>query len=254
MTAPGRRLEVQRWVPGRDDAPRWQAWDLPAGFDGSLLDALAYLKDHEDPTLAWRWSCRMGICGSCGMMVDDEPRLACEVFVRDLPVGTTRIAPLTHLPVERDLIVDQREIMARIARARPWLEPRPDLPKGPVGENLQPPAQGLPFKDLSHCIDCLLCYSACPQVGLTEDFLGPAAIAHALRYDLDSRDAGSQARNEAIQAPEGAWACTVVGACSTACPKAVDPASAIQQQKVRGLVDWARAMLRPGGRGGREGE
>lgn len=248
-----RSLAIQRWIPGRDASVRWQTWALPVGFDGSLLDALGHLKDHEDPSLSYRWSCRMGICGSCGVMVDDEPRLACEVFVRDLPLGTSRIAPLSHLPIERDLIVDQRTVMAHIARVRPWLEPVEGLPEGPVGEQRQTAAEALPFKDLSHCIDCLLCYAACPQVGLDEDFLGPAAIAHALRYDLDSRDAGSRARNEAVQAPEGAWGCTVVGACSTACPKAVDPASAIQQQKVRGLVDWARAMVRPGSRRGEGG-
>jgi len=242
-----RVLVIQRYLAERDTSPHLQTFALPEDLDGSLLDALQYIKDHLDPTLAWRWSCRMGMCGSCGMMLDGEPVLACEVFLRDLPTGPSRVEPLAHLPVERDLIVDQAGFLEALASVRPWLVEKAGRETGPAGEGRQSPSEVADFLGLSQCINCLLCYAACPQVALTPGFLGPAAVAVAHRYDLDSRDVGDGGRAPALQADVGVWSCTVVGECSTVCPKSVDPAAAIQQQKVRGLTDWMRGLLGFGG-------
>jgi len=247
---PRHTLVVQRYVPGVHDAPTDRAYPLPDGLEGSLLDAMQHIKDHLDPTLAWRWSCRMGMCGSCGVMVNGEPVLACEVFLRDLKPGSVHVAPLAHLPIERDLIVDTSGFLDGLTEIRAWLVPAADRPEGPGGEGRQSPDEAADFHPLSQCINCMLCYAACPQVALTPGFLGPAAIALAHRYDLDSRDAGHAERAPALQDKLGVWACTVVGECSVVCPKSVDPAAAIQQQKVRGLLDWARAAVDPR-RGGR---
>ena len=102
------------------------------------------------------------------------------------------------------------------------------------------------FQQYTQCINCLLCYAACPQIGLNEDFVGPAALALAHRYNLDSRDGGKDARAEVVASDEGIWECTFVGACSQVCPKQVDPAAAIQQTKISASVDWLKDMLTPG--------
>ena len=102
------------------------------------------------------------------------------------------------------------------------------------------------FKQYTQCINCLLCYAACPQCGLNEDFIGPAALALAHRYNLDSRDGGKDERADVVASNEGVWECTFVGACSDVCPKHVDPAAAIQQTKISASLDWFKAKLMPG--------
>jgi fumarate reductase iron-sulfur subunit len=102
------------------------------------------------------------------------------------------------------------------------------------------------FKQYTLCINCLLCYAACPQCGLNEDFVGPAALALAHRYNLDSRDNGNDQRADVVASNEGIWECTFVGACSEVCPKQVDPAAAIQQTKISASLDWFKARLLPG--------
>ena len=99
------------------------------------------------------------------------------------------------------------------------------------------------------CINCLLCYSACPQYGLTNrEFIGPAALALAQRYNLDSRDIGRKAREDVVAAHQGVWECSFVGACSVVCPKDVDPAGAIQQAKFTSAVDYLTSMVGLGGK------
>ena len=103
------------------------------------------------------------------------------------------------------------------------------------------------YKQYSMCINCLLCYSACPVYGLEPQFIGPAAIALGQRYNLDSRDEGSAHRNEVLSTEEGIWQCTLVGECSVVCPENVDPAAAIQRYKVAATMDWFKALLMPWG-------
>ncbi|TVQ91719.1 MAG: succinate dehydrogenase iron-sulfur subunit [Deltaproteobacteria bacterium] len=235
-------LEIQRYLPESDQAPRWQRYEVEGEPAWSLIDALGYIKDHVDPTLAWRASCRMGMCGSCGVLVDGVPRLGCEVFLRDLPDRPARIAPLAHLPVERDLMVDTEGYLRRLRAVEPWLQPSDADPVGPVGERLQTPAQQAKYLETAQCIGCMLCYAACPQVAVNEPFLGPAALAAAHRYLSDSRDHG-HARRGSVQGLQGVWGCTLVGTCSEACPKGVDPAAAIQREKVRGALSFVPSLF-----------
>jgi fumarate reductase iron-sulfur subunit len=103
------------------------------------------------------------------------------------------------------------------------------------------------YKQFSMCINCLLCYAACPVYGLDQHFIGPAAIALAQRYNLDSRDEGQEARMDTLSQHEGIWGCTFVGECTEACPKHVDPAGAIQQYKLMAVKDWFKSLLMPKG-------
>ena len=115
-----------------------------------------------------------------------------------------------------------------------------------AGASVQTPQQFHKYYQYSQCINCLLCYAACPQCGLNEDFVGPAALALAHRYNLDSRDNGNDQRADVVASNEGIWECTFVGACSEVCPKQVDPAAAIQQTKISASLDWFKARLLPG--------
>ena len=248
---PEESIRVQRYRPDVDTEPHVAEYEVPYGQDTSLLDALCWVMDTVDPTLTFRWSCRMGICGSCGVVVDGVPRLGCEQFVRDLAPGPLLVEPLENLAVERDLVVDLEPFVASLTAVRPWLVPDPGLDAAdPGATNTQTPEQMLAFHDYTRCVNCLLCYSACPQVALAPDFLGPAAIAAATRYDRDSRDHGAQDRRPVLDSEHGLWDCTFVGACSTACPKGVDPAAAIQQAKAAAAKGWAAEFFLPR-RGGR---
>ena len=104
------------------------------------------------------------------------------------------------------------------------------------------------FRQYSMCINCMLCYAACPEYGLDPEFVGPAALTLAHRYNLDSRDGGRKERQEVVATHEGVWTCTFVGACSEVCPAHVDPASALQQLKITSSIDWIVEHLIPGGK------
>jgi len=236
-------LEVLRYSPERDREPRFQSYTVPCLDEWVVLDALNHVKDHLDTTLSYRWSCHMAVCGSCGMMVNGEPTLACKAFVRDYP-DRIRVEPLANFPIERDLVTVMDDFMEKLARVKPWLIPGEDKTLG-SGEHRQTPAELKRFKQYTMCINCMLCYSACPEYGLVPEFLGPAAIALAHRYNLDSRDGGRAERQEIIARDEAVWQCSFVGACSEVCPKHVDPAGALQQVKLASTVDWYREHLLP---------
>ena len=241
-------LEVTRYHPGRDREPGFQTYEVPLRKDWVVLDALNYVKDSMDGSLSFRWSCRMGICGSCGMMVNGAPKLTCATFLSDYAPGPVRIEPLKHFPILRDLVVDMSDFLEKLTRVKPWLIREEE--KGIAdGEYLQTPEQADTFRQFSMCINCLLCYAACPVYGLDPVFTGPAAIALAQRYNMDSRDQGTDERLDILSQHDGIWGCTFVGDCTRVCPKNVDPAGAIQQYKLTATKEWIKSMLMPWGGG-----
>jgi fumarate reductase iron-sulfur subunit len=239
-------LEVYRWQPEDDDAPRFQQYDVPFHRHWVVLDALNWIKDELDGSLSYRWSCRMGVCGSCGMLVNNEPKLTCNAFLRDYYPRPIRVEPLSYFRVERDLIIDMEGFLAKLKSVKPWLI-RTDEHSLDDGEYLQSPNELAAYKQYSMCINCMLCYASCPVVGAEEEFLGPAAIALAQRYNLDSRDQGDDQRAETLGTDDGSWGCTFVGECTRVCPKNVDPAGAIQRAKVDNTKLWYKKLLMPWG-------
>jgi fumarate reductase iron-sulfur subunit len=239
-------VQVERYRPEQETEPTWQSYDIPLREDWSVLDGLNYVKDHLDGTLSYRWSCRMGICGSCGMTVDGDPKLTCAELLTDHSPGPVRVGPLRNFPVIRDLVVDVSDFMRKLPRVKPWIVRDDDLPVS-EGEYLQTPAQMDEYQQYSMCINCMICYAACPVYGLDEQFVGPAAIALAQRYNLDSRDQGARDRLDVLIHPDGLWGCTFVGECTRACPKDVDPAGAIQRYKLTAATESLRSFLLPRG-------
>jgi fumarate reductase iron-sulfur subunit len=239
-------LEVARYDPERHTEPAFDKYEVPFRKDWVILDALNYIKDKMDGSLSFRWSCRMGICGSCGMTVDGEPKLTCATFLSSYAPGPVRVEALRNFPIVRDLVIEMTDFMLKLKKVKPWIVRENEKPIS-QGEYLQTPEQLENYKQFSMCINCLLCYAACPVYGLDNLFAGPAAIALAQRYNLDSRDEGSRERMEILSDHEGMWGCTFVGECTEVCPKHVDPAGAIQQYKVDAAIDWFKSFLLPRG-------
>ena len=239
-------MEVARYRPEESDAPTFERYDVPCHQEWVVLDGLNYIKDRLDGTLSYRWSCRMGICGSCGMTINGEPKLTCATFLIDYAPGPIRVEPLRNFPVVRDLVTEMSDFMRKLTEVKPWLIRREEKPLS-EGEYRQTPEQLEEYKQYSMCINCLLCYAACPVVGLDPTFVGPAALALAQRYNLDSRDQGARQRLDLLSQHHGVWGCTFVGECTEVCPKHVDPAAAIQRYKVTAALDWLKAFFMPRG-------
>ena len=237
-------LRVKRYRPEKDGEPYYQEYTILYSDDMVLLDALNYIKDEVDPTLTFRWSCRMGICGSCGASVNGRPVLTCGVFIKDFRRGTIVVDPMANFPILKDLVVDIEDFMHKLHGIRPFILRTEDRPLA-EGEYLQTPEEVEAYRQQSMCINCMLCYSACPIYGGDSHFVGPAASALAYRYIRDSRDEASDARIGRLSTKAGIWECTFVGECSTVCPKDVDPAGAIQNLKVLASLRHVRKMLMP---------
>lgn len=269
------RLEVARTSPDGADTGRRDVFDVPYDDRTSVLDALQWVKDHADPTLTFRWSCKMAVCGSCGVMVNGRPVLGCETFVRGYRTSGLVVEPLAHAEVLRDLVVDTDTFLGKLAAVQPWLVPDGatrlplvDAPPrgaeaaagvevgdvvadpptadgddalrahGPASGHRQTPGELAAFKSFAECIDCMLCYAACPQLDVAPGFLGPAVVATARRWDEDSRDAGELDRADVLDTELGAWPCIQVGACTQVCPKGVDPARALRDAQRVATETW----------------
>jgi fumarate reductase iron-sulfur subunit len=236
-------LRILRYRPAQDQHPWFETFQAPYTEEMSVLEALRAIKDTLDGTLSFRWSCRMAVCGSCGMMINGEPKLACNTFLRDLPPGPVTVEPLKNFPIERDLVVSVGGFVKKIESIYPYLIPKEPrtIAEGPY---LQTPAQLAAYESFSDCINCMLCYAACPQFGENPDFIGPGAMALLQRYNGDSRDGGAQKRLDTIHGEDGVWSCTAVGICSNVCPKQVDPANAVNQNKTNSAFDYFLRHLR----------
>jgi fumarate reductase iron-sulfur subunit len=230
-------IEVLRYRPEQDQEPFLQSFKVPFADDWSVLQGLQYIKDELDGSLSYRWSCRMAICGSCGMMVNGVPSLSCKTFLRDFFPGKVTIEPLNHFPIERDLVIVVDDFIEKLESIKPYIIPKEERSLA-QGEYIQTPAQRDVYEQFSSCINCMLCYAACPQYGLNSDFLGPGIIALLHRYNTDSRDGAAGQRLPLIHAESGVFNCTAVGYCSEVCPKGVDPANAVNMNKTDSAKDY----------------
>lgn len=226
-------LRVARFDPDHDTALRWQAFEVPVIPGMTVLDALFAVKEHQDGSLAFRSSCRMGVCGSCGMFINGKPRLACQTQVAELPGRVIEVAPLPNHDVIKDLVPDLTPTFEKHRAVKPYIIRPGDEAEmeTPTREFAQTPEELEAYVQFSYCLKCSLCVAACPTVASDPLFLGPQALGQAFRYTADTRDAGFADRLSTLDHPEGPFGCHLAGACSEACPKGVDPAFAIQLLK-----------------------
>jgi len=224
-------LKVQRYNPETDDKPVFREYTVEADPNERLLDALMQVKRFQDGSLGFRKSCAHGVCGSDAMSINGKDGLACKTLIKDVVEkegDTITIAPLRHLPVLRDLIVDQTAFFNKYRAIKPFMindEPVPDK------ERLQSPEERKQFDDTTNCILCASCYSACPVLDDNQGFLGPAAISQAFRFLADSRDRGGEERLPVLDGPEGVWPCQNHFACTKVCPRSILITKRINQTK-----------------------
>jgi succinate dehydrogenase/fumarate reductase iron-sulfur protein len=198
-------------------------YKVPVRKGTTLLDSLLYIKDNLDETLTFRHSCRMGICGSCGINVNGKPLLACYTQVLHLEADSLVIEPLSNFALIKDLVVDIQPFFDTYKRIRTLLiKPEEEFKK--PNEFAQSPADLKKYWDLTLCIKCSICNSACPAA-IDEKFLGPSALTANYRFITDSRDQGSEQRLKPMA--DNVWLCTQCNSCTMFCPKNLSCANAI---------------------------
>jgi succinate dehydrogenase / fumarate reductase, iron-sulfur subunit len=225
-------IVVKKYVPETKDfdVSRYQ---VQADRFTSVLDALITIKERHDRTLAMRYSCNMGICGSCGMVINGKPRLACETNLFTLGTDTVSVGPLEGHPLLRGLVADFDDLFQKHKSVKPWLVRKDEAEKFRAEKEYHQTASQVDyFLNFAHCIECGLCIDACPVSNTNTHFVGPQALSQAYRYNSDSRDEGEAERLDLLDAMDGLWGCEYAGACSQVCPKGVDPALSIQLLKL----------------------
>lgn len=239
MTAAARvTFRVRRFTPGADRAPHWQDYEIEALPGMTVLDGLWRIKEQQEPSLAWRFSCRMGICGSCGMMINGRPRLACNTQIAELASALVTVAPLPNFDILRDLVPDLTSMFEAHRALAPWLiRENGAESENPTAEYWQSPHELEQYLQFSYCIKCGCCMAACPTLATDPTYSGPQPLAQAHRYNTDTRDTGFAERRRVLSGDRGPWGCHFAGECSQACPKGVDPARAIQLMKKQLVLD-----------------
>jgi succinate dehydrogenase / fumarate reductase iron-sulfur subunit len=214
----------------RNYKAHYDYFEIPAKRWTTVLDALIYAKEHLDASICIRYSCRMASCGSCGMMINGTPRLACYTKVSDLSSGDIiTCEPLANFPLIRDLVTDFSQFFGHHKNVKPYIiEDSTDAREQGLSEFKQNQEDVDKYLQFSYCIKCGLCCSACPVVATDVKFPGPQALAQAYRYFIDTRDNASKERMDTVDNKHGIWRCHFAGSCSAVCPKGVDPALGIQ--------------------------
>jgi len=225
-----RRFKIYRYDPESGDNPSWDTFDLDLDSCGPMvLDAIIAIKNDMDSTLAFRRSCREGVCGSCAMNVGGRNTLACTKKMSELPGGTISVAPLPSQPVVKDLVPDLTNFYAQYASIEPWLKTKTPAPQK---EWRQSPEDREKLDGLYECILCACCSTACPSYWWnSERFLGPAALLQAYRWISDSRDEHMGERLDALEDPFKLYRCHTIMNCAQVCPKGLNPAKAIAEIK-----------------------
>jgi fumarate reductase iron-sulfur subunit len=212
------------------------AYWVPRVEKMTVLDALVYIQRHLDRSLAFRYACRLGMCGTCTVMVNGVPRWACRTSVERLGGETIRIAPLRFLPVIKDVLVDYKPFFAKYRAAQgyfvPGVERTEAAPISPVSRERQAIDPHL------ECITCGACYASCTMLGHDPEYLGPAALNRAYTLVRDSRDGARHERLAAVGGEHGCWRCHSLFNCTEVCPKRLSPTRAIQGLKRAIVLEW----------------
>jgi len=221
-------LRIARFNPTNDDAKKFMEFNISYEKWTTVLEAILNVKQHFDHSIAVRYSCRQATCGSCGMIINGKPRLACFTKISELNSNTVTVEPMNNFPIIRDLAVKFERLFDTHHKVKPYLIREDTEISSSTKEFIQTPEELEQYIQFSNCIKCGLCNSACPTMATDSSFVGPQALAQAYRYVADSRDKGKDERLKIIDDSHGIWRCHFAGSCSQVCPKGVDPAMGIQ--------------------------
>ena len=223
------RIRVPRFNAETDATPLFEEFMVEVTPYTTVLDALATIRGEHDGSLAFRRSCRSGMCGSCGMLINGRNRLACNTRVVDLQSTEVSVGPLPGFPVIRDLVVDWDPFFAKDALMMPYL--LTDIAVPEQGERLQSRADVERIDNASRCIQCGCCSSACPVQWSNSEYYGPAALTRTYRFVEDSRDTATRARLDLVSSETGVWRCHTIFNCTSDCPKGILNTENIQALK-----------------------
>ena len=221
-------LRIARYNPANDSAKKFMEFNISYEKWTTVLEAILDVKQHFDHSIAVRYSCRQATCGSCGMIINGKPRLACFTKISELNSNVVTVEPMNNFPIIRDLAVKFERLFDTHHKVKPYLIRDDTEISNNEKEFLQSPEELEQYIQFSNCIKCGLCNSACPTMATDSSFVGPQALAQAYRYVADSRDKGKNDRLKIIDDSHGIWRCHFAGSCSQVCPKGVDPAMGIQ--------------------------
>ena len=243
MTANGALLDVDVWRGGKDG--RVQRFQVPQRDNQTVLDVVTHIQRRLDPTLAYRFACRVGVCGSCAMNVNGRPRWTCRTRVSKVASGgKLAIAPLSNLPIIRDLVADLAPFFDKVQKARGRFEPGKQTPERLA--NVPPTAPERKAADAAiECIGCEVCYSACDVVAWQPDYLGPAALNRAWAAYNDVRDADRPGVLAAVSGDAGCHSCHTHQACTDHCPIGLSPTRSIAGLKRAASAAYIKGKLRP---------
>jgi succinate dehydrogenase / fumarate reductase iron-sulfur subunit len=223
-------FRVYRWDPEGTGNPVWDTYDVDVDACGPMvLDVLIHIKNTMDSTLAFRRSCREGVCGSCSMNIGGRNTLACTHGWEEVPGKDVQIAPLPHMAVIKDLVADLTLFYAQYASIEPWLHTSTPEPQGEWRQSEEDRAK---LDGLYECILCACCTTSCPSYWWNgEKYLGPATLLQARRWLADSRDEATGERLDALEDPFKLYRCHTIMNCAQVCPKGLNPAKAIGEIK-----------------------
>ncbi|KAK9825456.1 hypothetical protein WJX81_003017 [Elliptochloris bilobata] len=226
-----REFAIYRWNPDLGEKPTYQTYKIDLNSCGPMmLDALFKIKDEQDPTLAFRRSCREGICGSCAMNINGTNGLACLTKIERDPKVASKVAPLPHMFVVKDLVVDMANFYAQYKSIKPYMQASKPPPDG--REYRQTKEDRAKLDGLYECILCACCSTSCPSYWWNEDkYLGPAVLLQAYRWIVDSRDDITAERLAHLDDAYKLYRCHTIMNCAKVCPKGLNPGKAIAKTK-----------------------
>ena len=229
-----RTFKVYRYDPDTPENPRVDVYEVDVSDVSMVLDALIKIKNEMDAGLAFRRSCREGVCGSCAMNINGANTLACTKGMDDLGDGDVSVYPLPHQPVMKDLVTDLTNFYKQHAYIQPYLQAKT---KAPEDEWRQSPEDRAKLDGLYECILCASCSTSCPSYWWNgdkngeEEYLGPAALLQAHRWLSDSRDQYTNERLDKLEDEFKLYRCHTIMNCTQVCPKHLNPAKAISEIK-----------------------
>jgi fumarate reductase iron-sulfur subunit len=235
-------IQVSLWR-GRAQG-RYQVYEVPLRENQTVLDVVTFVQRHLDATLAYRFACRVGMCGSCAMTVNGRPRWTCRTHVANvIKRGRIEIGPLQNLPVIKDLATDMQPFFEKWQQAKGAFVPsrtRDDpIPRIAPGGAARTAADAA-----IECINCGICYAACDTVRWNAGYLGPAALNRAWSLLNDERDAGNPERLAAVAASGGCHSCHSHQSCQEHCPQALNPTASIAGLKRTSMLAWLKGELK----------
>lgn len=232
-------LEVAVWR-GRGATGSFQSYLVPQQQSQTVLDVVTWIQRNAEPGLAYRFACRVGMCGSCAMMVNGRPRWTCRTHVETVHRdGRLEIAPLRNLPVIRDLVTDMTEFFDKWTAAQGRHVPTADRTEAPAPITPETPERQAADAAIE-CINCAICYAACDVVSHNPDYLGPAALNRAWTLMNDARDGAREERLEAVSGKGGCHNCHSHQSCVEYCPNELTPTASIAGLKRETAKAWLR--------------